>query len=63
MRKDGWAVASCNSPEIAQNTVSSGWLCFPLTELDCLVLCRRTISYNHHNHHDVHERLGVFLVP
>jgi len=38
MRQDGWAVAFCHSPDIAQITVSSAWLCFALQELDYLVL-------------------------
>ena len=65
MREDGWTVTFCHSPDITQNTVSSGWLCFPLRELDCLVLYIRTISLirHHHHHHHVHEGLGVFPVP
>jgi hypothetical protein len=38
MKQDGWAVTFCNSPEITQNTVSSGWLCFPLRELLVVVV-------------------------
>jgi len=46
MRQHGWAVAFCHSPDITQTTVSSGWLCFALQELDCLVLHRMTVSFN-----------------